>query len=62
MNRCASNERKRLTHDIIRFETVRDTNPFGIPWYGRGDVQLTWEDNYAKADAALAKAGLIKAG
>lgn len=32
------------------------------PWYGRGFVQLTWEENYRKADAALAKAGLIKAG
>ncbi|WP_447724649.1 hypothetical protein [Sphingomonas koreensis] len=32
------------------------------PWYGRGDVQLTWEENYRKADKALAKAGLIKAG
>ena len=32
------------------------------PWYGRGDVQLTWEENYRKADRALAKAGLIKAG
>ncbi len=32
------------------------------PWYGRGDVQLTWIANYTKADAELAKAGLIKAG
>lgn len=23
------------------------------PWYGRGDVQLTWEDNYKKAGKAI---------
>lgn len=23
------------------------------PWYGRGDVQLTWEDNYRRADKEL---------
>lgn len=23
------------------------------PWYGRGDVQLTWEDNYKRQDAKL---------
>lgn len=33
-----------------------------FPWYGRGDVQLTWEDNYRKADAYLASIGLIQAG
>jgi hypothetical protein len=32
------------------------------PWHGRGYVQLTWEVNYRKADAAAAKAGLIKPG
>lgn len=32
------------------------------PWYGRGYVQLTWQTNYAKADAEAAAAGLIKAG
>ena len=32
------------------------------PWYGRGLVQITWEFNYRKADAALAAAGLIKPG
>lgn len=32
------------------------------PWYGRGLVQLTWQHNYETADAALATAGLIKAG
>lgn len=32
------------------------------PWYGRGYVQLTWDFNYEKADAACAAAGLIKPG
>lgn len=27
------------------------------PWYGRGYVQLTWQENYAKADAKLGLAG-----
>ncbi len=31
------------------------------PWYGRGHVQLTWEENYRKADAKLGLGGeLIK--
>ena len=29
---------------------------------GRGYVMLTWKDNYARADAELAEAGLIKRG
>lgn len=33
-----------------------------FPYYGRGYVQITWKAMYAKADAALAIAGLIKAG
>jgi putative chitinase len=34
----------------------------GPRYCGRGYVQLTWKTNYQKADAALAKAGLIRAG
>lgn len=34
----------------------------GVKWAGRGDVQLTGARNYAKADAELARLGLIKAG
>lgn len=31
------------------------------PWYGRGHVQLTWEENYRKADAKLGLGGeLVK--
>lgn len=31
------------------------------PWYGRGDVQLTWRENYAKADRELGlDGGLVK--
>lgn len=31
------------------------------PWYGRGDVQLTWEDNYRRADERLGLNGeLVK--
>jgi putative chitinase len=29
------------------------------PWYGRGDVQLTWEDNYKKADRELGLNGAL---
>lgn len=31
------------------------------PWYGRGDVQLTWEKNYRDADAALGLGGRLVA-
>lgn len=43
-------------------EAWRKTNLRYYPWYGRGLVQLTWEPNYAKADAEAAKAGLIESG
>lgn len=29
------------------------------PWYGRGDVQLTWEDNYRRVDNALGLNGAL---
>lgn len=29
------------------------------PWYGRGDVQLTWEENYRKADKELGLGGKL---
>jgi len=29
------------------------------PWYGRGDVQLTWEENYKKADKKLGLNGKL---
>lgn len=29
------------------------------PWYGRGDVQLTWEDNYKRADRELGLGGRL---
>lgn len=31
------------------------------PWYGRGYVQLTWQKNYARADAKLCLAGTLLA-
>lgn len=31
------------------------------PWYGRGHVQLTWEDNYRKADKKLGLGGALVA-
>lgn len=43
-------------------EAWRKKNLRYWPWYGRGDVQLTWEPNYRKADAACAKVGLCKPG
>lgn len=45
-----------------RAEGWRQRNLRYYPWHGRGDVQITWEPNYRKADAALAKAGLISPG
>jgi predicted chitinase len=29
------------------------------PWYGRGHVQLTWKENYARADRELGLGGLL---
>ena len=29
------------------------------PWYGRGDVQLTWKDNYVRADKELGLGGAL---
>lgn len=43
-------------------EDWRRTHLRYYPWHGRGYVQLTWERNYRVADAALAAAGLLKAG
>lgn len=34
-------------------ETWRRNNLRYYPWYGRGDVQLTWEYNYRKVDEVL---------
>ena len=31
------------------------------PWYGRGYVQLTWQENYARADAELGLGGSLLA-
>jgi putative chitinase len=43
-------------------ETWRKNNLRYWPWYGRGYVQLTWMDNYRRADKECAAAGLIKLG
>ena len=43
-------------------EAWRKANLRYWPWYGRGYVQITWERNYRKADAAAAAGGLIKPG
>ena len=37
----------------------RRTNLRYYPWYGRGDVQLTWEDNYKKMDKELNLKGAL---
>jgi len=34
-------------------EEWREANLSYYPWYGRGFVQLTWEENYARADSEL---------
>jgi hypothetical protein len=43
-------------------EAWRKNNLRYWPWYGRGYVQLTWIDNYRRADKECAAAGLIKLG
>lgn len=40
-------------------EEWRKKNLRYYPWYGRGDVQLTWEANYRKADTALGLNGAL---
>ncbi|WP_312795532.1 glycoside hydrolase family 19 protein [Tianweitania sp.] len=40
-------------------EAWRQANLRYFPWYGRGDVQLTWEENYRKAGTAIGE-DLIK--
>lgn len=40
-------------------ERWRKANLRYYPWYGRGDVQLTWEDNYKRADKELGLDGKL---
>lgn len=40
-------------------DSWRKRNLRYYPWYGRGDVQLTWEDNYKKADKELGLGGAL---
>lgn len=42
-------------------ETWRKKNLRYWPWYGRGYVQITWQTNYAKADAKLGLKGALLA-
>ncbi|HSS55488.1 MAG TPA: hypothetical protein VLK79_12650, partial [Gaiellales bacterium] len=39
-------------------ESYLKSKPY-YPWYGRGLVQLTWEDNYQKQDDKLALGGAL---
>lgn len=40
-------------------EAWRRKNLRYYPWYGRGHVQLTWRENYEKADRLLGLGGLL---
>lgn len=40
-------------------EAWRRKNLRYYPWYGRGGVQLTWRDNYVKADEKLGLGGAL---
>lgn len=40
-------------------EAWRRTHLRYYPWYGRGYVQLTWQENYAKADKELELGGTL---
>jgi putative chitinase len=42
-------------------EAWRKANLRYWPWYGRGDVQLTWQGNYERADEALGLDGTLVA-
>jgi hypothetical protein len=42
-------------------DTWRKKNLRYYPWYGRGHVQLTWEENYRKADQKLGLGGALVA-
>lgn len=42
-------------------EAWRKRNLRYYPWYGRGDVQLTWEENYVRADKKLGLNGRLVA-
>jgi len=42
-------------------ESWRKANLKYYPWYGRGFVQLTWEDNYKRADSELHLDGALVA-
>lgn len=42
-------------------EAWRKANLRYYPWYGRGDVQLTWKANYERADEELALNGALVA-
>jgi len=63
-----SKEYLRNNYDITgrdpeRAKRYGNTTPGdGIRFSGRGYPQLTWKSNYDKADAALAKAGILKRG
>ena len=40
-------------------DSWRKRNLRYYPWYGRGDVQLTWEDNYKRMDTKLGLGGQL---
>lgn len=40
-------------------EEWREENLSYYPWYGRGFVQLTWEENYSRADRELNLGGML---
>ena len=42
-------------------DSWRKKNLRYYPWYGRGHVQLTWEENYRKADQKLGLGGALVA-
>jgi putative chitinase len=42
-------------------DSWRKRNLRYYPWYGRGHVQLTWEENYRKADTKLGLGGTLVA-
>lgn len=59
-------ETARAMQPVREFGRGRD-RPYGAPsgrwrqiFFGRGDVQLTWEKNYAKADAELRRRGFLR--
>lgn len=56
-----ANRMQPVREGLSRSDAWRKRNLRYYPWYGRGHVQLTWEENYRKADKKLGLGGALVA-